>query len=120
MREVSLRPQARSPVIRKGSYIFLAVIAGTGGIFIVREGFRDGRLDFIIIGAALPFIFVIGEMIRNHLYFKKFRTVRCQKCRHEFPMEALLITGRCPECKSKRIFGLLRELNRSKNDDEDL
>ena len=106
MKEEPLRPQARSPLLRKTVYVLLAVMFGIAGIFVVRTGVQDKRTDFIIIGIALPFIFAGGEYIRNRLYFKKFQTARCKKCEHDFPFDTLLKTGRCPECKSKRVVGL--------------
>jgi len=109
MKEHGLRPQARRPLLRKGVYVMLAVMCGLAGFGIARTGWLDKRVDFIAIGIAFPFIIVIGEYIRNRLYFKKFQTARCKKCGHDFPFVTLLETGRCPECRSKRIVGLRPE-----------
>jgi DNA-directed RNA polymerase subunit RPC12/RpoP len=109
MKEHGLRPQAIRPLLRKGVYVMLVVMCGTIGILLAREGMRDKRVDFVVIGIALPFIFAGGEYIRNRLYFKKFQTARCKKCGNDFPFGKLLEIGRCPECRSKRIVGLRPE-----------
>ena len=106
MKEHGLRPQARRPLLRRVVYVMLAVTCGLVGFGIAQMGVQEERVDFIGVGIAFPFIIVIGEYIRNYLYFRKFHTARCKKCGHDFPFSTLLEKGRCPECRKRRIVGL--------------
>ncbi len=112
MKPIPLKLSVKNRFNRWFAYGCLALMFGTVGFFIALEGFRDHQQPFIIIGIVLPFIFVIGEMIRFRMYCSKINAVQCIDCRHIFQIEQLCKTGRCPECQSKRVVGI-------KPDDDD-
>jgi DNA-directed RNA polymerase subunit RPC12/RpoP len=105
MKPIGLKPSVKNRRARWFAYLCLAVMMGTAGFFIAREGVKDGNSSFIAIGVALPFIFVIGEMIRFSMYCGSIPSVWCIDCRHTFDIKQLCKTGRCPECRSRRVVG---------------
>jgi DNA-directed RNA polymerase subunit RPC12/RpoP len=106
MKPIPLKLSVKSKANRWFAWGCLAVMFGTVGILIVREGIKDNQQAFIIIGIALPFIFVIGEMIRFRRYCGRIPAVMCIDCRHEFDIKELCKTGKCPECRSTRVVGV--------------
>lgn len=112
MKPMPLKLSVKSRLNRWFAYGCLAVMFGTVGFFLAREGFKDNQQFFVISGIALPFIFVIGEMIRFSMYCGKIPAVKCIDCQHVFEIKQLCKTGKCPECQSKRVVGV-------KPDDDD-
>ena len=106
MKPMPLKLSVKSRRNRWFAYGVLAVMTGTFGILIIREGIKDNQLYFIVAGIALPFIFVIGEIIRFKRYCGKILAVWCVDCRHEFETKELCKKGRCPKCQSSRVVGL--------------
>jgi len=106
MKPIPLKLSVKSRFNRWFAYGCLALMAGIVGFFIARVGFQDHQQVFIIGGIALPFIFVIGEMIRFANYCSKIPAVMCVDCRLTFDIKQLCKTGKCPECKSKRVVGV--------------
>lgn len=114
MKPIPLKISVKSSRNRWFSYLILGVIMGTVGLLIALDAYKDykagggGDSTFrLIIGIALPFIFVIGEMIRFKRYCRKIAAVFCIDCRFEFDIDELCKTGKCPECRSKRVVGLI-------------
>jgi len=91
-----------------------ALVSGTVGVFIAVDGYKhcqsSGKtselLVRVVIGIALPFIIVIGEMIRFKRWCNKIPAVRCLMYAHVFQIEELCKTGKCPNCGSKRVVGI--------------
>ena len=106
MKPIPLKLSVKSRRNRWFAYGCLAVMTGTVGILIVREGIKDNQQFFMLAGIALPFIFVIGEMIRFNMYCGKIPAVMCIDCRHEFKIKELCKIGKCPKCQSKRVVGV--------------
>jgi len=111
---IPLKTGARSPLARKFTYLCLAIVSGTVGVFIGINGYKhyqsSGKaselLVRVVIGIALPFIVVIAEMIRFRRWCNKIPAVRCLMCIHVFQIEELCKTGKCPKCGSKRVVGI--------------
>lgn len=113
MKPIPLKPAAKSATQRRFTYLCLAVVMGSVGATIAYSSYQEYQKTqgpewglAIVIGILFPFIFVIGEMIKLRKYFSKIDAVLCVDCRHEFDIDQLVKTGKCPQCQSRRIVGL--------------
>ena len=103
---------AKHPWLRKFYYGFFGGASLFIGVMIAHVGYADYVKDhrqgwlLIALGIAFPFIIIGGEIYRYRDGAKKVRGVRCRDCGGEFPLKAIYKTGRCPECKTKRLVGV--------------
>jgi len=109
---------AKRPLFRKvyfWSWGVITVLAGVGIAYTAITDYVASRqlycLPAIPLGIALPFIIVGGEKFRLWRAGKKIRCVRCEECSSEFPLKSIYKTGRCPECSSRRLVGIMHDGN---------
>ena len=116
MKPVPLKISAKSRKNRWFAYSCLAVISGIAGIAIAWTSFKEYRATgggewqlLTILGVLLPFIMVIGEVIRFRRYCSKIAGAMCVDCRQEFDLKQLVKAGNCPGCGSRRVVGLVSD-----------
>jgi DNA-directed RNA polymerase subunit RPC12/RpoP len=118
MKPIPLKISARSRASRFFSYLCLGVLMTIPIAILAHNAYGQyqatGKTEwpsYAIPLALLPFIFVGGEMLRFRSYCSKIPSVLCVDCRHQFDIKQLVKTGECPECRSKRVVGLVSDEN---------
>ena len=113
MKPIALKPSTKSLANRLFAYACLAVGGGIVGAAIAHSCYKEwqstqGRqwIPLTVAGALLPFVLIIGEMIRFRLYCGGITGVRCLDCELDFEIRELVRLGRCPECRSKKVVGI--------------
>ena len=114
MKPIPLKVGVKSRARRIFCYCCLGIITGALGIAIARVSLDDYQandgsgepLFRVMIGFALPLIFVVGEITRFRMWCGKIPAVMCDDCSNIFDIEDLLKTGKCPQCQSKRVVGI--------------
>jgi DNA-directed RNA polymerase subunit RPC12/RpoP len=113
VKPIALKPSTKSLAYRLFAYSVLAVGGGIAGVGIAYSCYKEYQsthggewVPLIAGGILLPFILVIGEIIRFRMYCGRISRVMCIDCRHEFGIRELVELGRCPLCQSKRVVGV--------------
>jgi DNA-directed RNA polymerase subunit RPC12/RpoP len=113
MKPIALKPSTKSLANRVFAYCVLTVGGGFAGAVIAYRCYKEyqstqgGQWALLVVaGILLPFILVIGEIIRFKMYCGTIPGVMCIDCRHQFGIKELVELGRCPQCQSKRVVGV--------------
>jgi len=116
VKPIPLKISARIRANRLFSYVCLGVMTAIPIAVVAYNVYGEyqatGKADwpsYAIVLALLPFIFVVGEMLRFRSYCSKIPAVLCVDCRHQFDIKHLAKTGQCPECESRRVVGLVSD-----------
>lgn len=105
---------SKRPLLRKFYYGFMVLFGLIVGLSLIFDAIKSHQANpsspyspFLFLGIAFLFIPIGIELYRFWDGVKKIRCVRCQECKSEFPIKAMYKTGRCPNCSSKRVVGVL-------------
>jgi len=114
VKPVPLKLSAKSRTNRLFAYSCLGVISGVAGLAIAWTSYKEYRATgggqwqvLMILGALLPFIMVIGEIIRFNRYCSKIAGTLCIDCRQASDIKQLVKADKCPRCGSRRVVGLV-------------
>ena len=105
---------SKGPLLRKIYYGFMIVFGLIVGLCFIIDSIQRHHANpsapyspLLFLGIAFPFIPIGIELYRFWDGTKKIKCIRCEECRSEFSIKAMYKTGRCPNCNSKKVCGVL-------------